>query len=751
MRRPGLRLLAAITAPVAVGAVLLAPSVAMAAPAAAPAGLPAESEPAPSEGMAAENEFTQVSPTLLTPEDAALTLSGTLRNTGDVPLVNVLALPRFSRIPLEQRSDVAQVPVDPEVRPGGRFDEVFETVADVLEPGETRTYTLTVPAELLSFDQAGVYTVGVDIRAERPDDDTRVTVVGTRTVVPYVSSADDLPAVPVGMLWPVAARPAMLPDGTLLDESPAEQLAPGGPLSALLEADADAPVTWVVDPDLLDTVAQMADGYRVASPSGPVDGAQAGSDAAREWEQRFATVTQGRDVWMLPYAQPDFAALEEHDPPLAGQLAQQSLAAAEAVAARHPSGTAGVAWLDGGSVTDGVLTNLAEAGAETVIAPAEVLPSDDENAGALGDLPAGDRDLRSIGTDAGLSRALAGAVGTDDPTAGAVALRQQWVAETAMVALAAARNDTEPELLVAAPPMHWRPDDQLVRDIVETWTSTPWIEPVDLTDTARAPEQAPRVTPSPGENTTMLPEASVDATARLREDATRYNSLLADPTDVSEPLTLATLRSASTGWRPDPDTAIAYARAVTAELSTRFRQVSVTVPESVTLSSRAGSFPLTVSNELPEAVNVRLEVQSDNPDRLRISEVPTQEMGPGEQRLVEVTAEAAANGRVPIQVQLTTDDGRPIGPPVPTVVNATEYGTIGWLIVGTAGILFAAAILRRMLRSRKARRRRRNGSAPDGPSSPAEPALPSRPLDPRVDGALPDLPTEARPTQEAAR
>lgn len=110
MRLLGLRPLAAITAPVAVAAaVLLAPGVA----AAAPGSLPAETEPAPSEGMSAEHVFTGVSPSALTPQDDTLTLSGTLHNTGEVPLLDVQVLPRFSRVPLEQRSDVRQVAVDP--------------------------------------------------------------------------------------------------------------------------------------------------------------------------------------------------------------------------------------------------------------------------------------------------------------------------------------------------------------------------------------------------------------------------------------------------------------------------------------------------------------------------------------------------------------------------------------------------------------------------------------------------------------
>ncbi|TDD72243.1 hypothetical protein E1262_02670 [Jiangella aurantiaca] len=746
MRPAGLRALAAICAPAAVIAVgLLSPSTAAAE----------ENAPEP-DPISAASTLTGVTPSVLTPDSDGLTLTGTVRNTGDAPLQEVRAMIRLSGNRVESRSEIREIGTDEELYWGSRPGDGLDDVADTLEPGQGETFTVTITNEQLGFDTSGVYVVGIDILASPPGSGDRERVTTSRTVVPWIESPDELPAVPVAMLWPLAARPALLPDDTLTDETLAEQLGADQPLSAVLEAAADAPVTWAVDPDLLDTVSVLADGYRVVSPEGPIDGTQANADAALAWRERFDEVTQDHDVWMMPYALPDVGALEEHDPPLATELTQQSLAAADAAAERLPSATGGVAWLDDGSVTDEVLTTLADAGARTVVVPSgAVQPTDDADAdaeddggsggdgegGALGEITAGDHTLRVVSADAGLSSAIADAAAHDDPTAGAADLQQRWIAETAMVALAAAGDDTEPPLLVAAPPVRWRPADPIPQSLVAAWTSSTWVEPVGLTDRIDTVD-APEVSAAPSEGTTVLPEANVAATAQLRDDATQYATLLADPEDVTTALDHATLRSASTGWRDRPDTGVSYARGIGDGLTRRVEQVSINVPESVTLSSRTGSFPLTVTNELPEAVNVRLEVQSENPDRLRISEVETQEMGPGEQKLVEVTAQAAANGRVPIEVQLTTDDGRPIGHPVATVVNATEYGTIGWVIVGGAGALFLGAIVRRTLRNRRPRRRPRRGSEPPEPPAPSAPS---------AGGVLDELPAEARPTQEAAR
>ncbi|HEU0041603.1 MAG TPA: hypothetical protein VFQ15_04550, partial [Jiangellaceae bacterium] len=62
-----------------------------------------------------------VTPTVARPGDT-LTLSGTVTNTGDVALVDVQALPRYHRTPLESRADISRVFTDPDLRRGQRYD-----------------------------------------------------------------------------------------------------------------------------------------------------------------------------------------------------------------------------------------------------------------------------------------------------------------------------------------------------------------------------------------------------------------------------------------------------------------------------------------------------------------------------------------------------------------------------------------------------------------------------------------------------
>ncbi|PSL01351.1 hypothetical protein CLV30_11481 [Haloactinopolyspora alba] len=712
----------------------LVPGIAVAAPGAAVAAnaapAPAADPAAPPAGPAATIALHSATPSVLRPSDDELVLTGTVRNTGDEPVRNAQVLPRFSRVPLESRAEIGRVGTDQNLNWGARYSDGYDPV-DALQPGETQPFTLRVPVELLDFAQSGVYIVGADVMGSPVDSEQRIRLDTERTVIPWLPRAGDLPTVPVGMLWPLADRPALMPDGTLLDDSLAAQVGAEDPLSTLVDAAADAPVTWAVDPDLVDTADAMTDGYGVVSPSGVIEGSRANSDAARAWLTSLQQATDGSNVLMLPYATPDLAALATTEPGLAGTVARRAVSVSEQ-AARTFGASAPAGWLDSGSVSTDALSALAEAGAGSVVVPGDAVRPRPDGPSATFDL--GEGSLDAVVTDSGLSDAVAAAAVAPDPQAGALEVRQRWFAETAMIAMSAADSGATPDPLVVAPPLRWRPSKAAAEAVIASWTSIPWVEPtsVDTASNGTAGTDTDAVTPDPAEGTNRLPENNVEATAELHRQAGSYAGLLADTGTANQDLALAAVRAASTGWRSDPAAGRAYANSIADDLAAQLDEVSVTVPESVTLSSRTGTFPLTVTNDLDQAIVIGLDITSANVDRLRIDDVAERRIEPGARELVNVTAQAAANGKVPIDVQLTTGTGTAIGPARPTVVNATDYGTIGWLIVGGAGALFAAALVRRTTRRRtpedaETAEGTTDGTAEDtdaagtGPPSPTEP------------------------------
>jgi hypothetical protein len=275
------------------------------------------------------------------------------------------------------------------------------------------------------------------------------------------------------------------------------------------------------------------------------------------------------------------------------------------------------------------------------------------------------------------------------------------MAETALLSLEAQAADDSPPPLVTAAPYGWRPDPAVAQALVDVWTTTPWISATSLA-TLDAPAEPTVVVPRPRADAAgELSDANLASVAELRDQTAHYEALVAEPDPLTDQLEIAELRALASIWRDDPETGVAYTRLATAEVRDRLAQVSVHVPESVTLSSSKGGFPLTVSNGLDRTVVVQLELTAGIPDRITVEQVPPLPVEAGENASVDVIAEAATNGKVPVTVQLTASDGAPLGPAQRMIVNATDYGTIGWFVVGVAALLFLGGAVIRVLRRRR--------------------------------------------------
>jgi hypothetical protein len=665
---------------------------------------PAVAQPPEAEATAA---LRTVEPAAPVPGDT-LVLAGTVRNSGEEPLDNVQALLRYSRDPLESRSDVRRVVDDLEYRYGRRDERYFEVVADRLAPGARAGFRLEVPVDEIGFFEPGVYAVGVDVRGT-PVSGPRLTLATERTLLPWMDGVD-APPVPVAVLWTLAAPPQLQADGTLRTDDLATEVAPGGTLTGLLDAARGTPVGWLVDPDLVATLGRMTGGYEVDAGDGTVQPGR-GVGAATRWLETFRSTVAGGDVSLLPYAVPDVVALARDDEAWAGSVAQDAVEASRdavddatgsANAPRRPR--TDLAALPGGAADTAGLAALASAGITTVVLSGDaVSPTADR---PLGRVAAGDTVLDALLTDPGLDAVAAdtaAGASADDP--GLVEVRQRWMAETALAVLDAGRSGDDPGGLVTAAPQQWRPDPTLARTLVDTWTSTPWITPSTVAEAAGEPPSGGTsgvLAPDLPEDAAELPEDMVDAVATAHADVTRYLHLLAEPDEETAALEPALLRSTAAAWRVDPGSGRGYASTLSADAGESLRSVAVLVPRAVTLSSRTGVFPLTVTNDLDRPVLVDLELTPANPDRLRIEAVESLRVEAGEKAAVDVRAEAAANGTVPVVVRLSTTTGEPLGRAQQLRVVATDYGTIGWVVVGLGVLVLVAATVTRVARRPRA-------------------------------------------------
>lgn len=304
-----------------------------------------------------------------------VTVSGTITNVSDTPLEAVDV--RLQRGPRAASSSTVREPLvwsEPSFGVRGEFQRVTET----LTPGESVSYSVSMPARDvpgrlapdLQLTEPGVYPLLVNVNGT-PEGGLPARLDDARTLLPVLDvprpvgtpGVDDddevvntapaeepgpLPvSVPLTMVWPLASAPTritavpgvespdpvvMLTDGSLLDE-----LSEAGRLTGLVRAADEAfsgpagqelrrATCVAVDPDLLDTVSEIADGRTVLiddgngavpptedgsrgrgddrQPSTPEDPGSVSADAAR-WLDEVRALTDGGCVVALPAAQAD--------------------------------------------------------------------------------------------------------------------------------------------------------------------------------------------------------------------------------------------------------------------------------------------------------------------------------------------------------------------------------------------------------------------------------------------------------------
>ena len=175
-------------------------------------------------------------------------------------------------------------------------------------------------------------------------------------------------------------------------------------------------------------------------------------------------------------------------------------------------------------------------------------------------------------------------------------------------------------------------------------------------------------------------------------------------------------------------------------------------PASFTFSSRRGTIPLTVANDLAQEVVVRVRLDPQT-IQLRVSNpADPVRIGPRQKAQVQVDAVAVAGGQVLVDSSLHTPSGVAYGQPVPLRVSITDYGTVAlYITVAAAGVLFLTAGVRVLRRVRAAALRvadriadASSAGPPDDDADELFPGMSDDPGDPQVT-------TPSEPSETAAQ
>ena len=193
-------------------------------------------------------------------------MRGTVTNTTSETLTDVNVHPLTSYSPMTSARDIeVSVESDPESYLGERIITAgyFDSLDD-LAPGETASWRVRVPvSDLVISGEEGVYWIGVQVLAA---DETGVREIHgrARSFIPLMEGRHK--AVPTSLILPVRRAVQRNEEGRLTraDEW-AGELDPGGRLAnltAFVRSSGTAPVTWLIDPAVLDAV-------RAAGPRQP--------------------------------------------------------------------------------------------------------------------------------------------------------------------------------------------------------------------------------------------------------------------------------------------------------------------------------------------------------------------------------------------------------------------------------------------------------------------------------------------------
>ena len=645
--------------------------------------------------------LSSIAPSSPSPGDVLL-ITGVVRNEGPVPITGVAVRLRVSPTAVRSRSEIDEILAGTAGRTGLAISDTRTAIADVLAPGSSARFRLSVPVSALGLPPGRneVVVLGVESLGDVADDGQGVIQTGlTRTFLPWFPRPDLVVATPLVWLFPLTSAPARAADGAFLDDHLATEVGPQGRLTRLLDAAEQAPsaLSWVVDPALLQSLQEMGAGYRVRHPDG-TSAEGTGGPAAVAWLARLSALSANAEVTASAYGDPDVVALHraglDVDIALAATTARdlpdQVLAA--------PVGT-GLAWPPGAQSDDGTLDVLRASGArEVVLSAASFPPSPPVTYTPTGslDLSTGGSPLRAVLADPALSRLVAAPTATEvtaDPVvATPVERRQQALAQIAMTTL---ELPTTPRTLVIAPAAQWATYGGETRDLVASVSTSSFARPERLGVLAALPASdvpRARVDYPPSARAAELPQRFLAQVGQQRHDLAALRSvapdLAASRSLSSDALEQALTRSESAAWRTEPATGRRLLASATASITEQVSRVQVLSRAPVTLPGDAGTIPVTVANDLDRPARVGVRLSGTPAARFVAADIPPVTLAPGQKETLEVAARVIGTGPVQVDISLLTPEGQPFGTPVTTEVRSAAYARAAqWVVVGLFGVL----------------------------------------------------------------
>ena len=679
--------------------------------------------------------ITSLSPTIAAPK-GQVTVSGIVANPTSAPLQGLTVQLWSSGFPLSSRGAMnsyltAQTAagLDTQV-PGAQV-----TLPGRLASHGTQSWTLT-----LNVTQAGMRTFGVyPLAAELASAGAELDVA--RTFLPFWPGkpADrSVKPLAIGWLWPLIDTPQRGACTALLSNELEGSVAPGGRLNALLQAGASAEgrsamLTWAIDPALLSDVSAMKQPYQVGNHEDCTGGqAERASPAAAAWLSGVQSVTSQQDFFVTPYADVDMAALAHRalDGELSAAFIDGRIAAQKILGRTQRTTPAApgvvVAWPAGGVADYGVLEELAaQQQVQVMILDSRLMPpvtpvtytptavtTTPNGAGGQMHVLLSDHQITQILAER--RNEIPGVVPGPVPMPGSVRgqirqaaalAKEQWfLAETAMIA--AEPGAGAGRAVVAAPPQRWDPSLPEAEALLSETVTAPWLRPATLASmvAAGAPAGSPARHPPPL-HLVSRGELTGSLLRHVRNTLAAQVGLLDSILTTGGRGYLSTAVDAveSSAWRGGRRAQRPAGQLLRRDLffvRAKLSQVRIGVSSRVTLGGKAGDVPVSVRNNLPQKVTVRLKARPLAGENLVIAPYKeTITVPPKSQVTVRIPVRASEAGSKTLELWLTTPRGAALpGQPTSLTVTATHFGTLAIVIITVALVVFVFSAAARAIR-----------------------------------------------------
>ena len=579
--------------------------------------------------------------------------------------------------------------------------DLGETVA----PGETRTVTISKALSEVSFlakQDDRVYPLRITLSGG----DVRAAPIW----VPLVFFNQQAP-LPLGLALVIPLHiPAIYDeDGVVVPGRLREQIGSGRISRILdgLQSFPDVPVTIAPSALLLDTLADLSDGYMVETRSGaatvpPSDPVAVGSAVLLARIRALAGRPHTRLI-VSPYSGARLPRL------VAAGLTDR--AEAQVTSARLRLRTLlgldplpGWVLPTGGELDDPTLTALVGSGlTDTIVAPGSLRSRGDPKLtpGAAVTLTTRDRvDVPALVEDPGLAQWLVAEEGRSDSEA-----RQRFLAEAATLML---EQPGRKRAVVAVAPADWDPGDAAVGAILDALARSPWMRGTTpdaiLADADFAPRERSQIAAARGRTGTVEPPADYFASLREAKQMIDEYADLGPPPERLARVEMNLLIAESADWwtgRSAMERATRYARAAGRIVRSEFAKIRAPGSQHITLTARQGVIPIQVRSETDYPIDLVIHLDSDKltfPDGMRL----TRRLPPRGQN-VEVRAIARTTGTFPVRVVIETPGRGVVLGSSQLVVRSTAYNVVGLGITGSAGIFLVAWWVAGVVRRRIAR------------------------------------------------